>query len=116
MMCRGSPGRLVQFSTETVLISQRLKSLLPTAMTADQLVDMIAIRQLSLGIPDDNAYAHLKSRLTSDANVTVESACTEIANVEQSNRFDDMFSSSTSFALSSNKEKMCTFAGCPKPK
>ena len=65
-------------------------------MTAAQLVDLLTIRQLALGIPDDGAYAHLKSKLTSETTITIDSACTEIANVEQSTRFDDLFTSSPS--------------------
>ena len=83
MLARGVAGKLIQFSTETVLLSQRLKSLLPVDMTAADLVDLLTVRQLALGIPDDNVYAHLKSRLTSDATMIVASACTEITNVEQ---------------------------------
>ena len=116
MLCRGTAGRLVQFSTETVLICQRLKSLLSVDMTAADLVDLLTIRQLAMGIPDEGVYAHLKSRLTSESTFTIDSACTAIANVEQSTRFDDIFSSSTSGAMSSQKEKYCTFPSCSKPK
>jgi hypothetical protein len=116
MLCRGVAGKLIQFSTETSLISQRLKSLLPADMTAAALVDLLTIRQLALGIPDDGVYAHLKSRLNSDLTLTIDLACSEIANVEQSTRFDDLFSLSPSVALSSNKEKFCTFPSCTRPK
>ena len=57
MHCRGIAGKLIQFSTETSLISQHLKSLLPPDMTAAALVDLLSIRQLALGIPDDGVYA-----------------------------------------------------------
>jgi hypothetical protein len=85
-------------------------------MTAADLVDLLTIRQLAMGIPDEGVYAHLKSRFTSESTFTIDSACTAIANVAQSTRFDDIFASSTSGAMSSQKEKYCTFPSCPKPK
>jgi hypothetical protein len=40
LLCRAIPGKLIPFTTDTLMISQRLLSLLPPDMTAKQLIEL----------------------------------------------------------------------------
>ena len=101
------------------MTSQRLISILPIDMTAKQLIELLTGRQLGMGIPDESAYQHLKSRINSEDTMTTEIATGEIANLEQSAKFDDMFTTTSAVALISkrnpNNNKVCTYSGCLKP-